>query len=254
MKNIFAIVAACTIFSAFVQSQDYSILQLSTKNKEQKAPEKMTIEVWSDVMCPFCYIGKRRMEEALEQFPHRDSISIVWKSYQLNPNMVTDPDQNINQYLALHKGISVQEAEKMNQYVTEMAGSVGLEYKLDQAIVANSMKAHRFAHYAKSLGKQDEAEELLFKSYFCDGKNTDDIEVLISLAEQIGLEAENMRLMLNSDQFKSEVQEDIKEAEGIGVTGVPFFVFDGKYSLSGAQNSEVFLNALEKSYSEWLER
>jgi predicted DsbA family dithiol-disulfide isomerase len=211
----------------------------------------MKIEIWSDVMCPFCYIGKRRIEAALAEFPQRDSIEIEWKSYQLNPDMITDPSKSVHQYLVENKGISLQQAKEMNAYVTEMAKAAGLIYNLDKAIVANSMKAHRFSHFAKSKGKQDEAEELLFKAYFTDGKNTDDIEVLLQIAAELGLDREETRKMLESDAYKAEVDQDIYEASNIEVSGVPFFVFDDKYSISGAQDVKVFINALERSFAEW---
>lgn len=212
---------------------------------------KMKVEIWSDVMCPFCYIGKRRFEAAMSQFTDSNAIELEWKSFQLNPNMVTDTSKNINQYLAEHKGISVAEAERMNDYVTNMAAQVGLEYKLDKAVVANSLNAHRFSHFAKANGKQDEAEEKLFKAYFTDGKNTDDLEVLLQLGQEIGLDTAELKKVLESDDYANDVQSDIMEAMRIGVRGVPFFVFDRKYAVSGAQESQVFLQTLEKSFEEW---
>ena len=118
----------------------------------------LQIEIWSDIMCPFCYIGKRKFEAALSQFEGKDDIEIIWKSYQLSPDMLTDASKNINQYLSEHKGISIQEAERMNAYVTDMAAKEGLTYNFDKTVVANSFKAHQFAHFAKQYSKQDEAE------------------------------------------------------------------------------------------------
>ena len=210
----------------------------------------MKVEIWSDVMCPFCYIGKRKFETALAQFENRDELEIIWKSYQLSPDMITDSTKNINQYLSEHKGISLQEAARMNAYVTNMAAKEGLTYNFDKTVVANSFKAHQFAHFAKQYGKQDEAEEKLFVAYFTEGKNMDDDAVLIQLGAEIGLDTTALKTALENGMYTDDVLADIKEAEEIGVRGVPFFVFDRKYAVSGAQDSKVFLQTLEKAYKE----
>jgi predicted DsbA family dithiol-disulfide isomerase len=213
-------------------------------------PNKIKVEIWSDVMCPFCYIGKRKFEAALEQFPQKDNVEITWKSFQLSPDMQTDPSKNINQFLAAHKGISVQEAKAMNDRVTAMAASVGLKYDFDKAVVANSFKAHCFTHFAKENGKQLEAEEALFKAYFTEGKNIDDNAVLTGLGESIGLDPEALKAVLENGMYSDEVISDIREAGQIGVRGVPFFVFDRKYAVSGAQDSNTFLEVLQKVYTD----
>jgi predicted DsbA family dithiol-disulfide isomerase len=211
----------------------------------------MKIEIWSDVMCPFCYIGKRRFEKALELFPLKDKITIEWKSFQLSPDMQTDTSKNINQFLAEHKGISIEEAQSMNSYVTDMAAKEGLTYNFDTAIVANSFNAHRFTHFAKKYGKQLEAEEQLFQSYFTDGKNIDDYSTLIDLGTTIGLDSSTLKTALENNSYATEVKTDIAEAQAIGVRGVPFFVFNRKYAISGAQETSTFLKALEQSFTEW---
>jgi len=212
---------------------------------------KMKVEIWSDVMCPFCYIGKRKFETALNQFPEKENVQLIWKSFQLSPDMKTDPGKNINQFLAAHKGITLQEAKRMNDHVTQLAAKVGLVYDFDKAIVANSFNAHRLVHFAKHHGKQNEAEEQLFKAYFTDGKNTDDTTTLIQLGTEIGLDATALKTVLETDKYAEDVKADIQEAHQIGVRGVPFFVFDRKYAVSGAQESPVFLQTLEKSFAEW---
>lgn len=211
----------------------------------------MKVEIWSDVMCPFCYIGKRKFEQALAQFPHKDKVQIVWKSFQLSPDMKTQPDKNIHWFLAEHKGISLQEAKKMNDYVTQMAKQVGLTYDFEKSVVANSFNAHRFSHFAKQCGKQDEAEELLFRSYFTDGKNIDDYPTLIQLGKEIGLDTDALKAALENGSFADAVHTDIYEAQQVGVRGVPFFVMNRKYAVSGAQESKSFLEVLEKSFAEW---
>ena len=212
---------------------------------------KMKVEIWSDVMCPFCYIGKRKFEQALAQFENSDQVEVEWKSFQLSPDMKTDTSANINAYLATHKGISLAEAQRMNAQVTDLARKVGLQFNFAQSILANSFNAHRFAHFAKQNGKQNEAEELLFESYFTNGKNIDDIPTLIALGTEIGLFAEELSDALLNGHFAKAVKADIQEAQDLGVRGVPFFVFDRKYAASGAQESSVFLKTLQQSFEEW---
>lgn len=214
----------------------------------------MTIEIWSDVMCPFCYIGKRKFETALTQFNHRSNIDIVWKSFQLAPDLKTNPNKNIHQFLAEHKNISLEQAKGMNNQMTQVAKQVGLQYDFDKAIPANSFNAHRFSHIAKQHGLQNDAEERLFKAYFTEGKNIDDISTLVQLGVEIGLGATETKTIMESDQYTKDVHQDIYEAQQVGVRGVPFFVFNRKYAISGAQESETFLQAINTSYSEWLEQ
>jgi predicted DsbA family dithiol-disulfide isomerase len=211
----------------------------------------MKIEIWSDVMCPFCYIGKRRFEDALQQFAHKDKVEVEWKSFQLNPDMVTNPSVNISQYLADAKGWTLEYAQQMNNHVTEMAAEVGLEYHMDNAVVANSFNAHRFSHLAKKHGLGDAAEETLFKAYFTDGKNVDDTTTLVELGTAIGLDADEVKQTLAADTYADEVRHDIAEAQYLGVKGVPFFVMNGKYGVSGAQAVPVFTQTLEKAFEEW---
>ena len=212
---------------------------------------KMLVEIWSDVMCPFCYIGKRKFEAALAQFPDRADIQLVWKSFQLSPDMKTDTAKKIHQYLAEHKGFSLQEAKRMNDQVTLLAAKVGLIYNFDKSIVANSFNAHRFSHFAKQNGKQNEAEEKLFQAYFTDGKNIDDYSTLIQLATEIGLDAATLKVALENGMYADEVKKDVYEAQQVGVRGVPFFVFNRKHAVSGAQESQLFLQTLAKSFAEF---
>ncbi|MBI2427568.1 MAG: DsbA family oxidoreductase [Ignavibacteriales bacterium] len=206
----------------------------------------MKVEIWSDVMCPFCYIGKRKFENALEKFPNRNEVEIEWKSFQLDPEARTQPGKSVNQYLAERKGWTVEYARHMNDRVTAMAGEVGLNYDFDRAIVANSFDAHRLSHLAKRHGVQDTIEERLFKAYFTEGKNTADHTTLISIAAEAGLNADEVRAMLSGNDFVDAVHSDVYEAHRIGARGVPFFVFDKRYAVSGAQPSDVFLRVLEK--------
>lgn len=211
----------------------------------------MKVEIWSDVMCPFCYIGKRRFEEAMQQFPHKDKVEVEWKSFQLNPDMQTDPNTSINQYLADVKGWTLDYARQMNNHVTQMAAEAGLTYNMDNAVVANSFKAHRFTHLAKKHGLGEAAEEALFKAYFTDSRNVDDDATLIELGISIGLDAETVKTTLQSNAFADDVRRDIAVAQQLGIRGVPFFVMDQKYGVSGAQAVEVFSQTLDKAFNEW---
>jgi predicted DsbA family dithiol-disulfide isomerase len=212
----------------------------------------MKVEIWSDVMCPFCYIGKRRFEQALDEFEYADDIVVEWKSFQLNPDMETDPDLNINDYLADTKGWSPEQARQMNQRVTDMAAEIGLEYNMDQAVVANSFDAHRLVQFAKDYDKGSEAEEALFRAYFTEGKNIASHNTLNNIAANIGLDPDETQKMLDSDQYANAVEHDIQIAAGINIQGVPFFVFDRKYAVSGTREKDVFLKALKQSWNKWL--
>jgi predicted DsbA family dithiol-disulfide isomerase len=210
----------------------------------------MKIEIWSDIMCPFCYIGKKRFDDALGQFEHKDEIEVEWKSFMLSPDLKTDPTKNNNQFLAEHKGISLEEATGMNNYVTDMAAQAGLTYDFNKAIVANSFNAHRFSHFAKQYGKQNEAEEKLFAAYFTEGKNIDDAETLMAMAAELGLDVTKLANVMGSGAYAKDVMADIDEAQELGIRGVPFFVLNRKYAISGAQETAVFLDTLQKAYAQ----
>ncbi len=213
---------------------------------------KMKVEIWSDVMCPFCYIGKRKFEQALTQFSHKDKIEVEWKSFELDPTLKTDPNTSIYQYLSKRKGWSLDQTKQISQQVVDMAKQVGLTYHMDKAVVANSFDAHRISHLAKSKGLQDQMEERLFSAYFTEGKNTGDQATLTQLGVEIGLNEADIKAMFSSDLYTNEVKQDEIKAQQVGARGVPFFVLDNKYAISGAQEPQTFLNALTKAYQEWL--
>ena len=212
---------------------------------------KMKIEIWSDVVCPFCYLGKHKFENALAQFAGSDNIEVEWKSFQLNPGLVTDTTISIHQYLAEVKGYPVEQALKMNERFSVSGKVFGLEYNFDKIIVANSYMAQNLIHFAKNQGKQNEMEERLFEAYFTEGKNIDDVSILVLLASEIGLNVEGLEQALENRTFDKQVKKDIDEASQLGIHGVPFFVFNGKYAVNGAQETSVFLDTLKKSYSAW---
>jgi len=214
---------------------------------------KMKVEVWSDIMCPFCYIGKRHFETALNQFPGRNNIELEWKSFQLDPTIpkTFEKKQNVFEYLADSKGISVQQSMQMHQNVLNMASQAGLNFQFDNAVVANSFDAHRIIQMAKTKGLGDEVEERFFKAYFTEGKDLADHKLLSLVGNEIGLNDDEINLALTDDLYAYKIKTDVKEADAIGIIGVPFFVFDRKFAVSGAQPAQVFLQTLQKSFAEW---
>jgi predicted DsbA family dithiol-disulfide isomerase len=206
----------------------------------------MKIEIWSDIMCPFCYIGKRQLETALEAFPGND-FEIEWKSFQLDPTIEPQSGKDVYSFLAERKGISVEQSIEMHKGVSERAKSVGLDYHFDKAVISNSLTVHRIIHLAKAKKLGDEMEEIFFKAYFTDGKDLNDAQTLIELGIQAGLiSAEVKEVVENENLYLSDVKGDITEAQEIGVQGVPFFVFDRKYAVSGAQPVEAFVNTIKE--------
>lgn len=210
----------------------------------------MKVEIWSDIVCPFCYIGKRNFENALTKFASKDEVEVEWHSFQLDPSTKTQPGQTLPEYLAERKGITLEHALELHNHVTQVARQAGLTYHLDKAVIANTFDAHRLIHLAATHGLQDAAEERLFSAYFTEGKNVGDLQTLIQLGTDIGLDAEEIKRALNSNAYAQEVQQDQYLAQQVGARGVPFFVFNNKYAVSGAQPGEVFMKALQKSWEE----
>ena len=210
----------------------------------------MKVEIWSDIVCPFCYIGKRKFEKALEEFNAKDRVEIIWRSFQLDPDMEYVPGQSVHEYLGRRKGGTTADGKRMNDSMAGMAKEVGLDYDFDNAIINNTLDAHRLLHFAKERNVQNEMKERLFKAYYTEGKNIGDKETLAQLAEEVGLAANEVKTVLSGDAFVDAVRQDQYEAQQVGVRGVPFFVFNDKYAVSGAQPSEVFAQVLEKVWEE----
>jgi protein disulfide-isomerase len=205
----------------------------------------MKIEIWSDIMCPFCYIGKRHLEAALSKFPD-EQFEIEWKSFQLDPAIVPQPGKNVYEYLAERKGMSVEESKQMHSRVVARAAEVGLDYRFEKAVISNSFKSHRLIQLAKTKGLGDAMEETFFKAYFTEGKDLNDDAALMELCVGIGLNALDVKDVLSDEtRFAEAVRDDISEAQQIGVRGVPFFVFDRKYAVSGAQPIEQFEETIQ---------
>lgn len=208
--------------------------------------EPMKIDIWSDVVCPWCYIGKRRFESALARFAHRDQVEVTWHSFELDPAAPRHTPGSLNDMLARKKGISPAQAAAMNAQVTALAAQEGLDYKLDQAQQGNSFDAHRLIHLAARHDLQGAAKERLLRAYFTEGLLISDADTLVKLGTEIGLPPDEIRSMLASNAYADDVQADERQASAYGISGVPFFVIDEQYGVSGAQSTEVFLDALEQ--------
>ena len=211
----------------------------------------MDINIWSDVRCPFCYIGKRKFEKALEKFPHKDKVKVIWKSFELDPALETNTELSAIEHLSRIKGMSKTQAEGMQQNVANIAKEIGLDFNSQKMIVANSFNAHRLIQLGKAKGLGNEIEEALFKAHFVEGKNIDDNETLIKTGVSIGLEESDVKGIFTSEAYTKEVKQDEMEAQSIGVNGVPFFVLNNKYAVSGAQSPETFLEVLEETWKEF---
>lgn len=213
----------------------------------------MKVDIWSDVRCPFCYIGKRKFENALEKFPHKNDVEVNWHSFELDPSLETNTGVSAIEHISEIKGISKVQAERMQEHVINVAKEVGLDFDFKKSVVANSFNAHRLIQFAKTKGLGNEIEEQLFKAHFTEGKNIDDKETLIQTGMAIGLDGNEIREMLASDAFAKEVKQDEMHAQSIGVRGVPFFVLNDKYAVSGAQSPDTFLEVLNQTWIEFEE-
>jgi predicted DsbA family dithiol-disulfide isomerase len=211
----------------------------------------MQVEIWSDVVCPWCYIGKRRFEAALAQFAGRADVEVTWRSFELDPEGSAEPIL-LTDLLATKYHIEGAEAAERHRRTTETAAGVGLGLHLDRALSGNTFDAHRVIHLAHEHGLQDAAEERLFAAYFAEGRPISDRETLVELAASIGLDAGETRALLASDRFVREVREDERTASQLGISGVPFFVLDRRLGVSGAQPVEVMLGALVEAAAEAL--
>jgi predicted DsbA family dithiol-disulfide isomerase len=207
----------------------------------------MKIEIWSDIACPFCYIGKRQLEEALAKYELRDKVVVEWKSFQLDPTVVSNPSQNLLASLMDKKGWSKQQAEEAMGHVITMGEKYALKYDFEKVVVANTFDAHRLLHFAKRERMQSEVKELLMQAYFMEGKNIADKPTLIEIGKSAGLSDVHLDILMYTDQYREEVLYDMQEARKFGINGVPFFVFDRKFGVSGAQGVEALLDAMQQS-------
>ncbi len=214
--------------------------------------KKLTVDVWSDVVCPWCWIGKRHLEQALARFEHAEDVTVTWRAFELDPSAPKTTSANpvpVVERLAKKYGKSKAEAQMMVDRVSQVATSAGLDMRFDQAKSANTLDAHRVLHLAHERGVQDAVKERLMKAHFTEGEVVSDRDALTRLAAEAGLDVDEVTSVLASDTYSQEVRKDQADARSIGVSGVPFFVV-GRYALSGAQPAETILGALKKAWDE----
>ena len=211
----------------------------------------MKVEIWSDVMCPFCYIGKRKFETALNSLSRKDEVEVLWHSFQLSPNQEAESEMDVYSYLAEMKGQTREWSVMVHDNLTNAASLIGLDYHFEKARIANSFDAHRVIQLAKKYKMTDEIEERFFKAYFTEGELMSDHATLIRLATEAGLPTEEVIQVLKTDQYSQEVNSDGAEARQLGVRGVPFFIMNRKYIVSGAQDSGVFKETLQKALNDF---
>lgn len=210
----------------------------------------MTVDIWSDIRCPFCYIGKRNFENALEKFPEKEKVQVNWHSFQLDPNLETQPNLSTLDYFVQVKNVSEEQAQEMFNNVRKMAEDTGLEMDPYSTVLANSFRAHLLLQLSKEKGLANELKEELFRAHFSEVKNIDDEHSLVEIAVAAGLEEQEAKDALTSEELGYAVKQDEMQAQQIGVRGVPFFVFNDKYAVSGAQPAEIFLEVLQKAWQE----
>jgi predicted DsbA family dithiol-disulfide isomerase len=211
---------------------------------------RLTVEIWSDVVCPWCYVGKRRFETALATFEHRENVDVTWRSFELDPTAPAVREQRPAEALAAKYGMSVAEAEASQQRLTELAAQEGLEYHLDRTRGGNSFDAHRLIHLGAAHDRQDAVTERLMRAYFTEGEAIGDAETLVRITAEAGLDPGEARAVLAGDPYADAVRADEHLAHRIGINGVPFFVLGRRYGVSGAQPAELLVQALTEAYED----
>ncbi|WEG10381.1 DsbA family oxidoreductase [Microbacterium horticulturae] len=215
--------------------------------------EPISIDIWSDIACPWCYIGKRNLEKGLAEVATGDDapeVEVVFHSFELSPDTPVDFDGTEIEFLAGHKGMPADQVRQMLDRVTGVAAQAGLDYDFDNLKHTNTVKAHELLHFAKEQGKQREMKERLMAAYFTEGRHVGRIDDLVALAEEVGLDAAAARDALESGRYLQAVRDDQAQAASYGINGVPFFVIDGKYGVSGAQPPEAFAQIARQVWDE----
>ncbi|GAC1332051.1 MAG: protein disulfide isomerase FrnE [Mycobacteriales bacterium] len=210
----------------------------------------MQVDIWSDVVCPWCYIGKRRFEGALARFAHRDEVTVTWHSFELDTSAPPERSGPYAARLAEKYGVSVADAQGMVDSMTATAAGDGLDFRFDLARPGNTFDAHRLLHLAGERGLQDALKERLLAAYMLEGRPVGDLDTLAALAAETGLDPVEARAVLRSDAYAADVRADEMQAAEIGISGVPFFVIDRRYGVSGAQPVELLLEVLERAWAD----
>jgi len=208
----------------------------------------MKIEIWSDFVCPFCYMGKKKLEMALNEFEHKDEVEVVFRSFELNMSGESVKGKDIHQVIADKYHISYEDAKRNNDIIVKAAAEVGLHYRFDLLKLNSTRLAHEIIQYAKLKGKANELVNRFFQGYFEEGMDIGDREALIKLSEEAGLDIADLSKKLDSQQLKSEVKKDEDMAAKSNINAVPYFLIDNWYAVSGAQSPDTFLHALQEAY------
>jgi predicted DsbA family dithiol-disulfide isomerase len=208
----------------------------------------MDVEIWSDIACPWCYIGKRHFEAALSEFEHADEVTVTWRSYELDPSAPAQVPGAGAEVIARKYGMSLEQAQAAQDRVTEIAANAGLEYHLDRSRMGSTFDAHRIVQLAKQHGLQDAMKERMFHARFVDAELVSDPDTLVAAAVEVGLPEDEVRATLAGDRFAAEVRADEEIARELGITGVPMFVIDRRFGASGAQPSEQLLELLRHGW------
>ncbi|GMA14033.1 DsbA family oxidoreductase [Deinococcus metallilatus] len=214
------------------------------------APGKLRVDIWSDIACPWCYIGKRRLEQALQGFPQRDQVEVVWHSFELDPSAPVQGPLSLRDGLARKYRRTPEQAQEMLDSMTHTAAGEGLDYHFERAQPTNTFLAHQLLHLAAEKGLGDAMKERLLRAYLSEGEFLGDRETLVRLASEVGLDAAEVRAALESGKYAQAVRQDEAQAQALGISGVPFFVLGGKYGVSGAQSPDVLRGALEQVWKE----
>lgn len=220
----------------------------------------MKIDIWSDVACPWCYLGSTRLNDALSRFPHADQVEVIWHSYQLDPTLPEHYDGTTTDYLSAVKNIPTEQIGEMHQRIADLGAAENLSFRFDEGVVANSWKAHRLIQFASAQDRAaetsarptlaDRAEHALFVAHFEDAKDIGDVEVLVAAAESAGLDSEAARNAITSDADDDRIRTDVQTAQAMGAQGVPFFVFADKWAIPGAVDTALFEQALQQVWDE----
>jgi predicted DsbA family dithiol-disulfide isomerase len=208
----------------------------------------MHVEIWSDIACPWCYVGKRRFEAALAAFEHRDEVEVTWRSFELDPGAPRERPGDRAEHLAAKYGSSVEQARAMQENMTQVAAGEGLDFRFDIARDGTTFDAHRLLHLAAAGGRQDALKERLMRAYLTEGELRSDAQALERLAAEAGLPAGEARDVLATDRYAAEVREDERTAASLGINAVPFFVVDRAFGASGAQPPEVLTGLLQRAW------
>jgi predicted DsbA family dithiol-disulfide isomerase len=210
----------------------------------------MQVEIWSDIVCPWCYIGKRRFETALAEFSHADDVEVVWRAFELDPSAPRHREGSLADHVARKYGMNAEQARASQERLTDLAAEEGVEFRFDKAQPGNTFDAHRLVHLASERGVQDAMKERMLAAYLTEGVPIGDPETLVALAEEVGLDRDEARDVVFGDRYADAVRAEERDAVALGITGVPFFVIDRKYGVSGAQASSVLVDVLDNAWRE----